>query len=150
MNKKSLLLVCIVGISALAAAFFVYIRRPGLEAGLHINNEGETGMGYEYHTHTQLTPSQARAKMLANPDAIILDVRTQGEFDSGHIPGAVLLPYDVVTIYAAEVLPDKNAVILVYCRAGRRSEIAARALAAMGYANVYDFGGIDSWPYERE
>jgi len=88
--------------------------------------------------------------MQSNPDAIILDVRTQQEFYDERIPGAVLLPEYAVRDLAAEVLPDKAAVILVYCRAGRRSQSAANTLAELGYTNVYDFGGIESWPYERE
>ena len=102
------------------------------------------------HTVRVLTPSQAREKMQANPDAIILDVRTQDEFAEERIPGAILLPDFEVEARAQEVLPDKDALILIYCRSGRRSNISAKLLASMGYTNVYDFGGILSWPYERE
>ena len=101
-------------------------------------------------TAPTITPSQAREKMLADPSAIILDVRTQQEFDEERIPGAILLPDFEVEARAAEVLPDRDALILVYCRSGRRSKIAADLLVSMGYTNVYDFGGIISWPYERE
>jgi len=155
MNKKFISLACIIAIAALAT-FIIMLLRPGAEAdtgalvGLHTNSEGETEMAYESNAPRRISPSRAREITQANPDAIILDVRTQEEFDSERIPGAVLLPYDAVNDLAAEALPDKNAVILVYCRAGRRSQLAADALAEMGYTNVYDFGGIDSWPYERE
>jgi len=88
--------------------------------------------------------------MQANPGAIILDVRTQQEYDNERIPGAILLPDYEVKDLAEEVIPNKNAVILVYCHGGTRSKSAANTLAAAGYTNVYDCGGISSWPYERE
>lgn len=81
---------------------------------------------------------------------VILDTREQYEFDQGHIPGAVLLPYDQVAEKAEEMLPDKDQLILVYCRSGRRSKIAAQALVELGYTNIKEFGGILDWPYEVE
>ena len=115
-----------------------------------INSEEETQVSYGYNKAQTITPSQARAKMAENPDAIILDVRTQDEFDQGHIPGAILLPDYSVETYASYVLPDTDALILVYCRSGRRSLNTANLLVSMGYTNVYDFGGILDWPYESE
>jgi len=97
-----------------------------------------------------ITPTQARNMMRTYPDAVILDVRTQDEFDQSHIPGATLLPDYMVSTYANQVLPDFDALILVYCRSGRRSLNTAKLLVSMGYTNVYDFGGIIDWPYERE
>ena len=94
-----------------------------------------------------LTAGEAKERLEANPDAIRLDVRTQEEYDGGHIPGAVCFPNE-------DILPElplpfeKDAEILVYCRSGRRSAEAAEKLKHMGYANVADFGGIQSWPYE--
>jgi rhodanese-related sulfurtransferase len=106
------------------------------------NNEVMTA---EYR---KITAEEAKAMLEANADAILLDVRTEEEFTERHIPGAVLLPDYEVAEKAAEVLPDKNALILVYCRTGRRSANAANELIEMGYTNVYDFGGINDWPYE--
>ena len=94
-----------------------------------------------------LTPEEAKTRLDAGGDVILLDVRTQEEYDGGHIPGAVCLPNE-------DILPDlplpfdKDAEILVYCRSGRRSAEAAEKLANMGYTNVADFGGILNWPYE--
>ncbi|MBE6765218.1 MAG: rhodanese-like domain-containing protein [Ruminococcaceae bacterium] len=95
--------------------------------------------------------SQEKAKQLMDSgDCIILDVRTPEEYNEGHIPGAVLIPdYDIKT-KAEQILTDKNALILVYCRSGRRSKNAARELAALGYTNVREFGGIIDWPYDIE
>lgn len=93
-------------------------------------------------------PEEARDMMRQNQEYILLDVRTQEEYDEAHIAGAVLLPDYQIAENAAAQLPDKEAVILVYCRSGRRSAAAAQMLAAMGYANVYDFGGILDWPYD--
>ena len=78
-----------------------------------------------------------------NPDAIIVDVRRDDEYKSGHIPGAVLLTMESITAEtAAKVLPDKNQMILIYCRSGRRSKIAAQNLLDLGYTNLIEFGGI--------
>ena len=72
------------------------------------------------------------------------------EYDAGHIPGAMLLPYTEIENKAESMLLDKDKQILVYCRSGRRSKIAAEALASLGYTNVKEFGGIIDWPYEVE
>lgn len=78
-----------------------------------------------------------------NPDAIILDVRRNDEYKSGHIPGARLLTMETITAESAtKVLPDKNQMILIYCRSGRRSKIAAQSLLDLGYTNLIEFGGI--------
>ena len=94
-----------------------------------------------------LSPEEAKARMEANPDLILLDVRTQEEYDDGHIPGAVCLPNDMIE----EGLPfsfDKDAEILLYCHSDKRSAEAASRLRAMGYTNVSDIGCILDWPYE--
>jgi len=106
------------------------------------NEKGENAM------YQQITQSEAKAIMDSGEDIIILDVREQDEFDEGHIPDAVLLPYTQIEDKAEEVLPDKDKQILVYCRSGRRSKIAAEILANLGYTNVKEFGGIIDWEYE--
>ena len=100
--------------------------------------------------YQKITPQQAKARM-AEPGVIVLDVRMQQEYNAGHITNAVLLPLPLIEAgdaAVAKALPDKDAEILVYCRSGRRSAIAANALINMGYTNVLDFGGINDWPYE--
>lgn len=98
--------------------------------------------------YKKITAAQAKALIDAG-NVIILDVRTQEEFDQGHIKDAVLLPDYEIGAKAATVLPDKNAKILVYCRTGRRSALAAKELISMGYTDVLDFGGLETdWPYE--
>ena len=96
--------------------------------------------------------SQEEAKeMMDTQDVIILDVREQDEYDSGHIPGAVLLPVGTIDEEtAAEVIPEKDSTVLVYCRSGNRSKTASSAMAELGYTNIYEFGGINTWPYETE
>ena len=99
-------------------------------------------------TYKKISPAEAKA-LIDGGNVIILDVRTQGEFDEGHIKGAVLLPDYEIGAKAAKVLPDKDAKILVYCRTGRRSALAAKELIVMGYTDVLDFGGLQTdWPYE--
>ena len=98
----------------------------------------------------QIAAEDAKKIIDSGEEHIILDVREQDEFDAGHIPGAVLLPYTEIENKAEEMLPDKDKQILVYCRSGRRSKIAAEALARLGYTNIKEFGGIIDWPYEVE
>ena len=97
-----------------------------------------------------ITPETAKQIMDTSKDYIILDVRTQEEFDQAHIPGAILIPNDQINDEAEHVLIDKNQLILVYCRSGRRSKMAAEELVKLGYTNIKEFGGIIDWPYEVE
>ena len=97
--------------------------------------------------YRRISAEEARQMMDAG-NVIVLDVRTQPEFAEGHIPEAVLLTDSDIAARAGEVLPDKDATILVYCRSGRRSEMAANKLVEMGYTGIHDFGGIIDWPYE--
>lgn len=84
-------------------------------------------------------------------EVIILDVREQDEYDRGHISGAILLPVGTIDEdTAAEVIPEKNSTVLVYCRSGNRSKTASSTLAELGYTNIYEFVGINTWPYEME
>ena len=92
----------------------------------------------------------AAIRLLDAGKAVAVDVREPDEYAVGHIPGAKLLPLGEVLSRAAEVLPDKRAPWLVYCRTGRRSADAVQKLASLGYENLYDLGGIRSWPYEIE
>ena len=100
--------------------------------------------------YDQITAEEAKKIMDSGEEHIILDTREQDEFDEGHIPGAILIPYTEIENKAEEMLPDKDKLILVYCRSGRRSKIAAEALSKLGYTNVKEFGGIIDWPYEVE
>ena len=100
--------------------------------------------------YRQITQEEAK-EMMDNQEVIILDVREQDEYDGGHIPGAVLLPVGTIDdTTAAQVIPEKDATVLVYCRSGNRSKTASAALADLGYTNIYEFGGINTWPYETE
>jgi len=100
--------------------------------------------------YVNITAQQAKEIMDSQEGYIILDTRTQEEYDEGHIPGAILIPYDEVLEKAEGVLTDKNQLILVYCRSGRRSKLAAEDLVKLGYTNIKEFGGIIDWPYEVE
>lgn len=99
--------------------------------------------------YTQISYEEAKKMMDEQEDIIILDVRTEKEFKGGYIKGAVLFPsQDVNEETAAEKLPDKDQTILIYCSSGGRSKKVAQQLADMGYTSLYEFGGINSWPYE--
>ncbi len=100
--------------------------------------------------YVNITAEEAKQIMDSEDGYIILDVRTQEEYDQGRIPGAILIPDTEIEARAEEVLTDKDQLILVYCRSGRRSKIAAEALVELGYTNIKEFGGIIDWPYEVE
>ena len=100
--------------------------------------------------YQQITQETAK-EMMDTQEVVILDVREQHEYDSGHIPGAILLPVSTITEEtAAAVIDELDTVVLVYCRSGNRSKTASQALVDLGYTNIYEFGGINDWPYEVE
>ena len=109
-----------------------------------VSEKGEKAM-YE-----QITAEEAKKIMDSGEEHIILDTREQDEFDEGHIPGAILIPYTEIENKAEAMLHDKDKLILVYCRSGRRSKIAAESLSKLGYTNIKEFGGIIDWTYEIE
>ena len=110
---------------------------------------GQTNQAQEA-VYMNITAEEAKQIMDSEAGYIILDTRTQAEYDEGHIPGAIVISHDEITEKAEEVLTDKNQLILVYCRSGRRSKLAAEALVKLGYTNIKEFGGIIDWPYEVE
>ncbi len=118
------------------AMFFISLSLFGLAA---CQGEGN----YE-----QLSAKEAKAIMDTEQDYIIIDARTEEEFAQGHIEGAILIPEYEIASRAEKELPDKDALVLVYCRSGRRSKIASEELVKLGYTNVKEFGGIIDWPYE--
>ena len=99
-------------------------------------------------TYEQITAEQAKTIMDTEKDYIIIDARTEEEFAEGHIENAILIPEYEIAQRAEKELPDKEQLILVYCRSGRRSKIASEELVKHGYTNVKEFGGIIDWPYE--
>ena len=99
-------------------------------------------------TYEQISGAEAKALMDSESGYVIIDARTQEEYDQGHIPGAILIPEYEIADRAEKELLDKNQLILVYCRSGRRSKIAAEELVKLGYTNVKEFGGIIDWKYE--
>ena len=99
-------------------------------------------------TYEQITAEQAKTIMDTEKDYVIIDARTEEEFAEGHIENAILIPEYEIKDRAEKELPDKEQLILVYCRSGRRSKIASEELVKLGYTNVKAFGGIIDWPYE--
>ena len=112
--------------------------------GANADNNSSAPAKAEY---IQITQAEAKTIIDSEEECIILDVRTEEEFASGHIEGAVLIPdYEIAKRAEAEV-PDKDMLILVYCRSGNRSKRASETLASLGYTNVKEFGGINTWEY---
>ena len=100
-------------------------------------------------SYEQINAEAAKAVMDQQPEAVVLDVREPHEFENGHIPGAVLLPLGTIAEdTAAAVIPESDTTVLIYCRSGNRSKQAASALYELGYTNLYEFGGINDWPYD--
>ncbi|MBR5485273.1 MAG: rhodanese-like domain-containing protein [Oscillospiraceae bacterium] len=103
------------------------------------------------NSYIQISQQQAKEIMDKQPDAVVLDVREQHEYDEKHIVNAVLLPLGTINEEnAAKTIPSKETVVLVYCRSGNRSKTASSLLAELGYTQVYEFGGIKDWQYDTE
>ena len=111
---------------------------------------GKTTQTDQEAVYMNITPEEAKTIMDSREGYVILDVRAQDEYDAGHIPGAILIPHTEIETKAQELLTDPDQLILVYCRSGRRSKLAAQALVELGYTNIMEFGGILDWPYEVE
>ena len=107
--------------------------------------DGENGKA---STYEPITAEQAKTIMDTEKDYVIIDARTEEEFAEGHIENAILIPEYEIKDRAQKELSDKEQLILVYCRSGRRSKIASEELVKLGYTNVKEFGGIIDWPYE--
>ena len=99
-------------------------------------------------TYRQVSMQESMELMDSETDYIILDVRTAAEYESGHIPGAICIPNETIGSEEIPGLPDKQQLILVYCRSGNRSRQAAEKLVKLGYTNIVEFGGINAWPGE--
>ena len=109
---------------------------------------GLTGCEKKDMGYTQISMQEAVAMMATEENYIILDVRTTEEFAEKHIPNAINIPNETIGSEELAELPDKNQLILVYCRSGNRSKQASEKLAALGYTNIYEFGGINDWAGE--
>lgn len=123
---------------------------PILLAMLVFTACGQNKENTQEAVYMNITAQEAKQIMDTQTGYVILDTRTKEEFDTGHIPGAIQISHDEVLEKAESVLVDKNQLILVYCRSGRRSKLAAEDLLKLGYTNIKEFGGILDWPYEVE
>jgi len=101
----------------------------------------------QYH---KIDAKTAKAAFESQSDITIIDVRTVGEFSTGHVIDAINIPLDIVEESVLEQFPNKDEKLYIYCRSGNRSAQAANLLVKQGYTNVYDFGGLNSWPYDIE
>jgi rhodanese-related sulfurtransferase len=124
------------------------INSPESSTNNDLNSTSETTPTSSAGIITKITAKQAKEMIDSSTELIVLDVRTQEEYDETHIEGAILIPDYEIDTQAEELITDKNATLLVYCRSGRRSALASQTLYELGYTSVYDFGGIIDWPYE--
>lgn len=116
----------------------------GCQTSISGSNNQETENAY-----MKISAEEAKEIMDSTDDFVLIDVREADEYDDGHIEDALLIPYGEIGERAETELPDKEQTILVYCRSGRRSAIAAQTLTDLGYTDVRDFGGIIDWPYDK-
>lgn len=145
MNRRTFLIAAsLAGVTALAGLTGCFGAAAGSNGSNATNDSGNSS------SYQQVDAETAKELMDTEDDYVILDARTQAEYDEAHIPGAILIPHDTVTTAAEDALPDKDQLILVYCRSGNRSKQASQTLVDLGYTNVVEFGGINSWPYEVE
>ena len=107
-----------------------------------------TSLAFSTQSYSQISQDEAAERTAGEDNYIIVDVRRQDEFAVGHIPGAICIPNETIGTAQPEELPDLNQTILIYCRSGNRSKQAAQKLADMGYTNLYEFGGINTWTGE--
>ena len=112
------------------------------------NSTNHSNTASNSNTYQQITAEEAAKMMQSETDYIVLDVRTEQEYASGHIPGAVNIPNETIASGAIQQLPDKEQLILVYCRSGNRSKQASEKLVNLGYTNIVEFGGINDWSGE--
>jgi rhodanese-related sulfurtransferase len=124
------------------------INSPKSSTNNDLNSASETTPTSSAAMITKITAEQAKEMIDSSTELIVLDVRTQEEYDETHIEGAILIPDYEIDTQAEVLITDKNATLLVYCRSGRRSALASQTLHELGYTSVYDFGGIIDWPYE--
>lgn len=132
------------------ASIFAIITMASLITGCAAKNQKTQETTAMTGTYQQITQNEAKRIMDTRDDYIIVDARDQYEYDQGHIKDAIVIPYTDIEDLAEQKLPNKEQLILVYCRSGRRSKIAAQSLADMGYTNVKEFGGIIDWQYGVE
>lgn len=155
MNRRTFLiaasLASIVSLAGLTGCFGAAAGSNGnSNSNSNSNESNATNDGSNSSSYQQVNAETAKELMDTEDNYVILDARTQAEYDEGHIPGAILIPHDTVATAAEDALPDKDQLILVYCRSGNRSKQASQALVDLGYTNVIEFGGINNWPYEVE
>lgn len=145
MNRRTFLIAAsLTGVTALVGLTGCFGAAAGSNGSNATNDSGSSA------SYQQVDAETAKELMDTEGDYVILDVRTQAEYDESHIPGAILIPHDTVATAAESALPDKGQLILAYCRSGNRSKQASQTLVDLGYTNVVEFGGINSWPYEVE
>ena len=116
----------------------------------NITETTKENMSMNDAVYENITAEEAKRIMDTQTGYVILDVRTPEEYDEKHIPEAILIPDYEIHEKAEGILTDKNQLILVYCRSGRRSKLASEDLLELGYTNIKEFGGIIDWPYETE
>ena len=142
--KKVLIMLAV--LAAVAAAFFGLRHiREGMNKSDVKTNIDTASRSAEYR---KISSDQAQEMMKTEKDNVILDVRTAGEYAEGHIPGAVNLPLDQIGSGDIASLPEKDQLVMVYCRSGNRSAAASKKLVEKGYTRVIDFGGINTWKGE--
>lgn len=141
MSKLSVFILCILA----AIGFWFYSKGACPLQALGQNSNAASSASSQ-----KITAAQVKARLDKGDILTVIDVRTPDEYTSGHVPGSILLPFDEIKTKAGQLPPAKNTEIVVYCRSGRRSAIAADTLLSLGYTKIYDMGAVSTWTYGLE
>ena len=145
MKKTFIVVIAVVMLVLVGCSCSKEVENTANTNNLTSGNEENKDMMTQNATYKQISQEEAKEMMRKDDGHVIVDVRRQDEYDSGHISGAILIPNESIGTAQPDQLKDLNQVILVYCRTGNRSKQAAQKLADMGYTNVFEFGGINTW-----
>lgn len=148
MNMKEILVPLLIIVLVVALAACAPLLRNSTASPASAQQSAPAQTGTTVAVAQVISPADAKTRLEQESGVVVVDVRTQEEYDQGHLRASVLVPLDDLAALAPQKLPDKDAVLFIYCRSGRRSALAAQQLVSMGYTQVYDLGGILDWPYE--
>ena len=150
-NNKKIIIIIIGLVIIVSLGIYIYSTTSKSSCNCLLYNISNEEVSNEMGAYKNITAAEVKEKLSSSKDIILLDVRTEAEYNQGHIPGSILIPVDELKNRALNELKDKNAAIIVYCRSGARSANASGILASLGYTNVYNMiGGIMGWPYGAE
>ncbi|WP_461206739.1 rhodanese-like domain-containing protein [Clostridium sp. DL1XJH146] len=150
MNKRFKNVLCLLAMALLLNVSTVFAQTNQPDKNKHSDTSGDVTEIFQSNGCFEISAEEAKKAMEEDSTVILLDVRSEEEYEKEHITNAVNLPIDSINQKANEVIQDKGTKIIVYCQKGKRSKKATKMLYKLGYKNIYNLGGIENWPYEKE